>query len=279
MKRFVTHLLIILLLGCCASVVLGVSYKWIERYEQADELLNRIPVPAGYERVAVQQASFGEWLRHIPLKKGTPPVYLYNGQKKYNQDAHFAVVAIDVGKDNLQQCADAVIRLRAEYLYSTGNHNAIAFDFTSGDEARFVQWAEGYRPRVTGNRVSWVQKANRDYSYQNFRRYLNTVFMYAGTYSLSRELHRVSSINELNIGDVFIQGGFPGHAVLVVDMAINRQSGKKVFLLAQSYMPAQEIHILKNPGNAELNPWYELDFGEQLNTPEWTFSRTHLKRW
>ena len=82
----------------------------------------------------------------------------------------------------------------------------------------------------------------------------------------------------MRIGDVFIQGGFPGHAVMVVDMAVNGRTGEKLFLLIQSYMPAQEIHVLKNPSDSADGPWYELDFGETLRTPEWTFSKDDLKR-
>ena len=66
--------------------------------------------------------------------------------------------------------------------------------------------------------------------------------------------------------------------VIVVDMAINRKEGKVIFLLAQSYMPAQDIHILKNPGNSQLSPWYSTDFGDKLVTPEWEFTRDDLMR-
>jgi len=82
--------------------------------------------------------------------------------------------------------------------------------------------------------------------------------MYAGSFSLSKELHRVQDVNEMKISDVFIDGGFPGHAVIVVDMAVNRRTEKKVFLLAQSYMPAQDIHVLKNLTNSTLVPWIVL---------------------
>jgi hypothetical protein len=43
-------------------------------------------------------------------------------------------------------------------------------------------------------------------------------------------------------------------------------------------MPAQEIQILKNPNNSSLSPWYAVDFGTSLQTPEWTFSSSQLKR-
>jgi hypothetical protein len=84
---------------------------------------------------------------------------------------------------------------------------------------------------------------------------------------------------DIEIGDVVIKGGFPGHAVLVADVVRNPSTGEKRFLLLQSYMPAQEIHVLKNPANADGSPWYKTDIGLLLETPEWTFPHTALKRW
>jgi hypothetical protein len=70
---------------------------------------------------------------------------------------------------------------------------------------------------------------------------------------LEKEL-KPADPNDLQIGDIFIQGGFPGHAVVVVDVALNTDNGQQVFLLAQSYMPAQDIQILQNPNDEELSP-------------------------
>ncbi len=66
---------------------------------------------------------------------------------------------------------------------------------------------------------------------------------------------------------MFIKGGFPGHAVLVTDVVVNRATGERRFLLTQSYMPAQEIHVLINPAAADRSVWYGADFGETLVTP------------
>ena len=79
-------------------------------------------------------------------------------------------------------------------------------------------------------------------------------------------------------GDVLIRGGFPGHAVIVMDVAVNSQ-GKKIYLIAQSYMPAQDIHVLINPANNEISPWYEVDDAEIIETPEYIFTRNELKTW
>jgi hypothetical protein len=83
---------------------------------------------------------------------------------------------------------------------------------------------------------------------------------------------------QMKIGDVFIKGGSPGHAIIVMDMAENKSTGEKIFILAQSYMPAQETQILCNPKSKELSPWYSLNYTGDLYTPEWTFSENMLKR-
>lgn len=60
------------------------------------------------------------------------------------------------------------------------------------------------------------------------------VFMYAGTASLSKELRTVP-YTSLQAGDVFIKGGSPGHAVIVVDVAIHPKTKRKFFIGAKLY--------------------------------------------
>ena len=203
-------------------------------------------------------------------------VHYYNGQTKPNP-VHAAVIDLDVGSRDLQQCADAVMRLRAEYQFQQGQFQQIQFHFTNGFLASYKKWRDGYRIRVNGNQVSWYNANQPDTTYRGFRRYLTQVFIYAGTLSLEKELETVAS-SSLQIGDVFIQGGSPGHAVLVVDVAYHEQTSEKAFLLAQSYMPAQDIHILKNGVDPKHSPWYILKGNGRLITPEWTFEMTDLKR-
>ena len=68
-----------------------------------------------------------------------------------------------------------------------------------------------------------------------------------------------------------------GHAVLVVDTA-HGDDGTAVFLLAQSYMPAQQIHVLANPKDPELSPWYRYDPAKGVGTPELYFTEWMLRR-
>jgi hypothetical protein len=86
-----------------------------------------------------------------------------------------------------------------------------------------------------------------------------------------------AGLDEITSGNVFIQGGSPGHAVIVVDVAKN-EGGEIIFMLAQSYMPAQDIHVLINPKNRQISPWYQLKSGEKLYTPEWVFETGSLKQ-
>ncbi len=238
-------------------------------------LSQRFLVPEGYERIPVEGASFQEWLRNLPLKPEGEPVLLFDGRKKTAQ-VHAAVIAMEIGDRDLQQCADAAIRLRAEYLYQSGQKDAIAFNFTNGFRADYTNWRMGKRIQVNGNTVNWTNSGEASDDYRTFRSYLDMVFAYAGTLSLSKELKSVS-LDTLQAGDVFIQGGSPGHCVMVMDVAVNAE-GDKRFILAQSYMPAQEIHILKNDKNPHESPWYAPGEAAVLATPQWTFSWDELKR-
>ena len=236
-------------------------------------LSERLTPPDGWQRVRVEEGSFGAWLRTVPVKPGRPEVRLFDGSKKRYQEAQWLVLDFDVGTRDLQQCADAVMRLFAEWQWSAEQRDRICFRFTSGDAIAWSKWEKGWRPRVANDRVSLVRSGKNDATYPNFRKYLDSIFTYAGTHSLKRDLTSVT--DAIRPGDVFIQGGFPGHAVLVVDVVEN-QKGERMFALAQSYMPAQDIHVLKNP--AASGPWYPVKKSGKLETPEWTFDWSDLMR-
>jgi len=271
-KIFIFSVLVI------ATSVSAQPCPWLDNYDSLKTIAMRVQPPEGYCRVASDTGSFASWLGNLSLKDEGSPVYLYDGSLKRNQDAHHAVIDIDTGDKNLQQCADAVIRLRAEYLFSTKLYDSIVFNFTSGDPFPFRKWLDGYRPVVNHDDVSFIKSGEVDSTYKSFRSYLDIIFTYAGSYSLQRQLDPKTENSGIAIGDVFVRGGFPGHAVIVIDKAVNKISGAEIILLVQSYMPAQDIHILKNPVNLKLSPWYDAAFGDTLVTPEWTFTRDDLRR-
>jgi hypothetical protein len=216
--------------------------------------IESISLPEGYHRITLETGSFGEWLRRFPLKKDKT-VYKFDGSKKQNQSAQFAVLDISTGKKDLQQCADAIMRLRAEYLYEQKRYSEISFSDNNGKK---------YNSPVSADR-------------NEFDRYLETVFSWCGTLSLAKQLIKVNDLSGILPGDVLIKGGSPGHAAIVVDVAINKK-GEKIYLLANSYMPAQDIHIVINPGMSDLNPWYTAVKQQAIELPEWTFTADQLRR-
>ncbi len=235
----------------------------------------RFGVPQGFVRQESEAKSFAFYLQNLPLKPAGSRVKYYDGREK-PETAYLAVVDFTLGTKDLQQCADAVIRLRAEYLYEEERFNEIHFNFVSGFNAEFAKWADGNGISVKGNQVSWLRNNKNNSSYESFQRYLDVVYAYASTLSLEKEL-RAKPLSDLAIGDVFIRGGSPGHCVIVVDMAVNNHTGEKIFMLAQSYMPAQDIQILR--GDNEDSPWFSANIEDSLNTPEWTFKVSELKSW
>jgi hypothetical protein len=265
-----------MVLPCVVHPGQASSFAWHAHANPADALAQRLPPPEGFVRQPMPAGSFAAWLRALPLKPPGTPVRLFNGTAKAFQTGHVAVVDIDVGNRDLQQCADAIMRLRAEWLWSEGQHERIGFNYTGGGRVAFARWAKGERPDEHGRR--WSKRAAADASYAGFRSYLNAVFAQAGTYSLAQELKPVPD-GQVQIGDVFIRGGFPGHAVLVGDMVVNPTTGEQRMLLIQSFMPAQDIHILKVPGNGPETAWYPLPGNSALLTHEYIFLPGSLRRW
>ena len=224
-------------------------------------IFKRFDPPSGFMRTVIDTSSFDFYLRHLKLKIFGTRVRYYDGRSKNKSNVYISVIDMDIGNRDLQQCADAIMRLRSEFLYARQRYRDIHFNFVSDGQPRYYEeFNEG------------------DHSYGKFRKYLDYVFSYANTRSLSQELISLDSIVEMQIGDVFIQTGNPyGHAVIVVDLAENPDTGEKVYMLAQSYMPAQDIQVLVNRENSMISPWYLLHDG-QIETPEWTFNPGDLKR-
>ena len=269
---------IFLLLQACFQSTVPETVAAHAKVVSADSTIEqRFAPPTGFQRMAIKPGAFAYYLRALPLKPAGSPVLLFDGRKKSNTAAFTAVVDLPIGKKDLHQCADAVMRLRAEYFWQKRQFSQIHFKLTNGFQVDYERWRKGDRVKVNGNKTEWAKTAAPSDSYTTFWQYLEFVFSYAGTLSLSKELHPVS-LEDMQIGDVFIRGGSPGHAVIVVDMAENK-AGQKVFMLAQSYMPAQEIQVLNNPEDANLSPWYTLDTQASIiDTPEWRFYASELMR-
>ena len=190
--------------------------------------------------------------------------------------SHTGEPAASISNGTPSSVADSVMRMYAEYFFSTEQYEKIVFQFSDGFEAKYTKWRDGYRIGIENDKAYWVKTASYDNSYETFVKYMRIVFAYSGTASMDSEAREIN-LNEIQAGDVFLKGGSPGHVVMVVDVCEN-EAGKKAFLLAQGYMPAQEFHLLKNPLH-DTDPWYyEEEIEYPLQTPGYVFEEGSLKR-
>ena len=205
------------------------------------DTIGDIPAPWGYKRINGDDSAYSAFLRSIPLKEKGSKVMLFTGGESRLQSLNYSVVDIPL-LSNAEQCADVCIRLRAEYLFNSGQYGRIHFK------------------DVNGKTMNYTGGASR----KAFNSYLRKVYGVASTFSLSREMKQ-RRLADMQPGDVFVYAATDrpgnhkyGHAIMVVDVAVNK-NGKKAFLLAEGNTPARNIHILRNFENPFRSPWFMLD--------------------
>ena len=230
----IVTLIAIAALGYVGWILFGSSTSNPNNYQTIGD----IPTPWGYERINGEDYTYSEFLRSISLKSKGSEVMLYTGGISRFQSLNYAVVDMPL-LSNAEQCADVCMRLRAEYLFKTKQYNRIRFQ------------------NVNGKTMSYKGGNSR----KAFEQYLRNLYCVASTFSLSREM-KTRRLVEMQPGDVFVYparyGQKYGHAVIVVDVAINK-SGEKAFLLAEGNTPARNIHIIRNFENPFRSPWFVLD--------------------
>ena len=245
--------------------------------QNGNTVKTRFSAPKNYKWIEENPNSFGEFLVNFTLKKYGAQILRFDGNPIATQSLHEAIYDIDTGEKDLQQCADSVIRLYAEYLWKQDRKDEIAFHFTNGDLVKWTDYRDGYRAFVMGNSVDYRKTASYEDSYQNFRNYLDLIYNYAGTISLTAETKAVNSTKNLKTGDILITPGSPGHVVFIAGSCENK-NGEKLFLLSEGFTPAQSIHLLKNPFEENISPWYQLDVNsEKINTARFSFSPVHFR--
>ena len=244
--------------------------------KSGNTIATRVKAIAGFHRKAHPKKTFQNYLRNYKLKEYGTPIINYDGSIYFAQHWHDAILEIPVPKNGLQQCADALMRIRAEYLWNQDRKAEIGFKFTSGHYCSWKGYAQGYRPKIKGNKVSFHKTASANYTKENFYKYLNLIFMYAGTSSLHSELSKVA-IKDLQIGDMLVKPGFPGHIEMIVDEIVNVK-GEKLYLLAQGNTPAQNVCLLKNFEDEAISPWYSFDSSKPVYTPSYHFNKPAFVR-
>jgi hypothetical protein len=165
------HLIAIILFACISFI-------------PADKVSTRFNAPAGYSRWQPRPAVLALTCKTCQLLPAGTRTKTYTGDVARTDPYTAAVIDMSIGSQDLQQCADAVMRLRAEYLFQRQDYRSISFNFTSGFKCDFEHYANGYR--YSNDR--WVQKAKKDYGYASFMRYMTLVFSYAGTLSLGKRV-------------------------------------------------------------------------------------------
>ena len=169
--------------------------------------------------------------------------------------------------------------MRAIFLFKQGLTENLHYNFVSGFKAKYSDYITHYY-KIEGNKVSLVSRNNilKD-NPETLRKWLRQIFSYANTWSIEKYDSSPVDILQMKPGDFFIESNPPpatGHAINVVDVVVNKTNSKKMYMLSQSYMPAQETHILINPLNGGV--WYTLDEFKDIVTPEWSFTVNQLKR-
>ena len=239
-------------------------------------IATRVNVPDGYKRVNYTKGSFQDYLRNYKLKAFGSKIINYDDSEYFWQRGHIGILEIHVPKNGLQQCADALIRIRSEYLWDNNRKDEIGFKFTSGHYCSWVKYAEGYRPKIKGNKVTFHKTASANSTKENFYKYLNLIYMYSGTLSLYNELKSIKA-KDLKIGDMLIKGGSPGHIVMIADEVVN-DKGEKLFLLFQGNTPAQSVHLVKNLEDNTISPWYILKDDAVIPVSNYTFGSSKYVR-
>jgi hypothetical protein len=283
---------VILILFICASlIVFALQFKPVEKAvgivsavidtpglvnKDSLTIASRVNIPNGYKRVDYAKGSFETYLRHYKLKAFGSKIINYDDTNYFWQGGHIGILEISVPKNGLQQCADALIRIRSEYLWDSNRKDEIGFNFTSGHYCSWTKYADGYRPKVNGNKVSFHKTASANSSKDNFYKYLNLIYMYSGTLSLYNELESVSA-KDLKIGDMLIKGGSPGHIVMIGDEVVNKNN-EKLFVLFQGNTPAQSVHLVKNLEDSAISPWYQLEDDAIIPVSNYTFSSAKFVR-
>lgn len=154
-------------------------------HKEGNTIKTRIKVPEGFTRIVPEEQTFSHYIQNYKLKEASAQVINYDGNPYIYQAGHVGVLEVPVPSNGLQQCADALIRIRSEYLWSTDRKEEIGFKFTSGHYCSWQKYAEGYRPNINGNTVTFSKTAAPNDSKENFYKYLTLIYTYAGTYSLS----------------------------------------------------------------------------------------------
>lgn len=222
--------------------------------------IGEITPPMGYRRVEVDRGSFGAFIREFPLQGRGSHMKYYDGSLAYGQILGYAVLDLPI-ISNMEQCADAVMRMRAEYFWRDRQYGRIHFHAVDGKDMRYGGGAD---------RAA-------------FEKYLCRVYGNANTTSLRRHM-KEKDFGEVSPGDVLVyearSADTYGHAVLIADVAVNPRTGKKALMIAESSTPALTMHIVRDLLHPLRSPWIVVDESDtDVFISGIRFKKTDLRGW
>lgn len=244
MMKAIKRILLGILISICLAGCFG-GWMVFDFYSRSNpdsyKTIGEIPAPKGFERT--EGNGYSNYLRSIPLRAKGTKVKLYTGGNANYQTLNYAVLDVPL-ISNWEQCADACIRLRSEYLYQAGKYDQIAFK------------------DVNGKTMSYTGGKNR----KALEKYLTKVYGMASTASMDRYME-TRELKEIQPGDVFVYKARKlehyGHALMVVDVAVDPKTGERAYLIAEGNTPARDLHILNNFWHPFSAPWFYLKGDEK----------------
>jgi len=237
-------------------------------------------VPDGFFRPPFPTESYQTYLQSIAIKTADAKVMKFNGyEKKFI--CYVAVVEEELMDEDIMHGEHYAQKLRAQYLYNHSKYELIRFSYDDNRSISYQEWMDGMR-FVWQDSIFVLDSISAPASGDIvFKKFMKELYSNSTSLGLNSDTY-VLPIDQLSIGDVFIQPQdlySPGHAVLILDMAVDPLTGEKLVLLGQGYTPAQNMHILANPFDEDISPWYRVKEDEPFfATAQWTFRMKHLRR-
>lgn len=216
-------------------------------YSGTDGCLGDIEPPEGFVRIDGTDAAYTQFIRRLPLSAPDSLLRCFDGTPNDSLQPYcFRTLQLPLLSKN-EQCADVCMRLRAEFLFGSRQFFRIRFADT---QRRVHRYAYGY-------------------NHAALYKYLKDVFKIANTESMRLSMP-VRRLKDVQPGDVFVYDAKSrpssryGHAMLVADVAVNKATGQRAFLLVEGSTPACNIHLVRNLARPDLSPWFLLELSDSI---------------
>ncbi len=243
-------------------------YPWIKyspsgRPKAQSALKQRFPEPQGYQRIAVNPETLGEWLRNLPIAAPGTVVNDVNGKAAIVTLAGFvaAVVAIDM---HAEESADALLRLHAEWRFSKGDRESISYASNSGRVMPFSRWIGGERIVLKKQDWDWAVKVAplSNPTYMDLRNFLDAAYQWTDPRALAIQ-GRVLDATDVAPGDYFVHAGKDPTLVIVLDVAKN-SAGEPAMLLGHVASPHQSLYVMRA---SKESAWFVPRASQEIAAP------------